>query len=562
MHSRPNRFKLILSIVAAALFFGPEPRAASPLDRAPAASCAEFMAAKYQVDGRQVGQEDCLMRDTGVVDSSRKYRRVDIGISGTADGWIVKEGPRSNHFTSAPDFLFTQVGNHYRRFHGVLRYEASKGTSMTLVYPETAWNGKLYLTAHGSSGSFLGGTLKPWDENFNPAKPLGDLSKYEKQMLEKGYAVVKTRRNADKRLAGDFSITLDNGEVVAGQNIANHPGILLDMARLAKNFLENRLGRRPSRTYWYGHSGGVMVGRLIHYLPGQNRDSDGKPTIDGFLFDDPGGGLWLPVLTKDGQNVLFRTQQERDQFVKTIEIAHQLYPGRFTAATPLEMDIERVPEWVSPVYLINKRTAARLFKEKGLDGKYRMYEVRGVSHSGGEDLENGKKGDIEILELSRLIDGAIDLLDNWVEKGVEPPPTKSDLAELGDRNSDGINENEAIDLPETACPLGVYYPYPPSLGPGGAGSTSFASFDEKSLEPVDGRGVFVDMNLNRCHDYRETVTQAWRRLGLLQPQESFSRARYVDCIKAAASRLRKENLVTEKVAESYVREAAGKELPQ
>ena len=59
------------------------------------------------------------------------------------------------------------------------------------------------------------------------------------------------------------------------------------------------------------------------------------------------------------------------------------------------------------------------------------------------------------------MDALIDRLDDWVEKGIAPPPTKTDWLELGDVDGDGINENEAIALPEVACPLGLYYPHPP-----------------------------------------------------------------------------------------------------
>ena len=31
-------------------------------------------------------------------------------------------------------------------------------------------------------------------------------------------------------------------------------GLLLGFAQLAENILEARLGKRPSRTFWYGHS--------------------------------------------------------------------------------------------------------------------------------------------------------------------------------------------------------------------------------------------------------------------------------------------------------------------
>ena len=526
-------------------------------------TCREFMAPKKSVNGKTVGQEDCLMQEFAFSNEGRNYRRFDIGITGTLSGWAVKEGARAAHFTPGPEFLFPQSGNNFRRFHGILRYEASKGISMTLVYPEgpEQWNGKLYLHVHGGGGSFREGTLKPWYENLDPSNPLGDFGKYERSMLEKGYAVTKTRRNASD--LGDYSVVLDSGEITGEKNVCDHPELLLDMAKLAKNVLAERLGKRPTRTYWYGHSAGVMVGRLINYIEGMNVDEDGGQIIDGFLFDDPGGGLWLPVLMKDGKDVLFTTAQERKRFVKTIEVAHQLYPN-FYRDPSVRMSVKEIPEWVSPVYLMNKRKTAALMRQKGLEDRYRMYEVRDVSHSGGDGLADGKRGDVEILNLSRLIDGIIDLLDQWVENNKVPPPTKSDLLELGDLDEDGRNENPAISLPEGACPLGVYYPFPPSLSSSGVGRTSFAAFDGKSLEPIDGRGAFVDMNLNRYFDYRETVTQAWRRLNLLKPEENFkfSREHYVRCVSSVTSKLKSENLITDKVATAYVQEASEKELPQ
>ena len=132
-------------------------------------SGTDFMAPKRDVHGKSIGQEDVLIEEVAFTDSGgRRYRRLDVGISGTLEGWVVKEGPRGNHFTAHPEFALTQSGNDYRRFHGILRYEASKGTALTLVYPEagTLWNQKLFVTVHGLSGSFFGGTLKAWNKNL------------------------------------------------------------------------------------------------------------------------------------------------------------------------------------------------------------------------------------------------------------------------------------------------------------------------------------------------------------------------------------------------------------
>ena len=302
------------------------------------------------------------------------------------------------------------------------------------------------------------------------------------------------------------------------------------------------------------------MGTLVNYMsqldPQLNRDADGKNTFDGMLWDDVGGGMFLPFLIRDGQDVLFRTAEEKARFIKSIEIAHQAYPNAYYEHQTWEMDISNIPEKVSPVYLVNKRTRARMMHDKGLDDVYRIYEVRGVSHNGGDSLpESNRRGDVEILNLSRLLDGLVDVMDNWVEKGIAPVASKSDV-DIGSGNL-----SNALSMPEVACPLGVYYAFPRSQGDGGVGSTGLALFDGGSLEPVNGVMVSVDMNGNGRRDKRETMTEAWRRLGLLKPGETFSRDKYVACVQAAVATLRKENLLSEKGEDRYVQEAQQAEFP-
>jgi len=527
----------------------------------------EFMVPKKEVNGKLIGQEDVLIQEVVITDSGRRYRRLDVGVSGTIDGWVVKEGSGigTRFFNSAPEFTFTQVGNVGPRSHGTLRYEASKGMGMTLIYPEagTGWNKKLFVTVHGTAGSFLEGTMKPWNKLFDPSQPLGDISKYERLMLDKGYAIATTRRNASGQ-TGDYSVTLDDGEILEGRNVDKHPGLILGFAQLAENLLKARLGEKPVRTYWYGHSSGGQNGRLVNYVRGLNVDENGGPIIDGFLNDDSGGGFYLPILEENGKDTLFVTEKERQRFVKTIEITHQLYIRRMPTNRS-----RNFPRWVSPVYLMNKRMNAKILKDKGLGDKTRMYEVRGISHIGGNisaellaSIGIVEDGDVVVLDLSRIIDALIDVLDNWVEKDIAPPPSKSDWFELGDIDGDGVIENEAIALPEVACPLGLYYPYPPGQGGSGVVVTGFATFDGQSLEPLDGRGVFVDMNLNRYLDHRESVDQAWHRLGLLKPGERFSRSKYQTCVEAAVDKLKQEKLITERVAAQYIQQASEVDLPE
>jgi len=69
------------------------------------------------------------------------------------------------------------------------------------------------------------------------------------------------------------------------------------------------------------------------------------------------------------------------------------------------------------------------------------------------------------------------------------------------------------------------------------------------------------MNENGSRDNRETVTEAWRRLGLLKAGETFSRAKYVACVQSTAAKLRKEKLITERIANLYVEDAEKEALP-
>jgi hypothetical protein len=526
--------------------------------RAPV-SCVQLMAPRKDVKGKPVGQEECRLIDRGVVDAEKKYHRVDIGISGTLSGYVVKDGARQNYFTSAPEYTYTQFGNvKHPRFHGILKYEMEKGTSLIVMYPETGWNGKLYIMVHGRSGSFLRGTLRPWDKYFDPKEPF-DADKYERSMLARGYAVARSWRNADGFVPGDFSAVLDDGTVWPDQNVNMVPELILDKVRLVDNLLLERLGRKPTRNYWWGHSAGAYMGLAMTYKlqfdPTLNRDADGRETISGFIHDDPGGGLFLPILERDGKDILYREPQDKANFIKSLVISHQAYPLVYSNVVVGEFDAKQVPEGVSDNVLANKRTMAKLFKEKGMDNVFRMYEVRGISHSGDEDMETNRDRDIQAVHLSRVMDGTIDLLDDWVEKGIEPPQTKAD--------DPTVSASPAISLPETACPLGHYFPFPPARGnnSASAGRTSFASYDGAGLEPLDGQLMYVDMNKNGRRDQRETVMEAWRRLGLLAQNEPFSRTKFVACVQDAAAKLRSEKLLTDETVQLYAEEAGKLALP-
>ncbi len=329
-------------------------------------------------------------------------------------------------------------------------------------------------------------------------------------MLSKGYALAKTHRTSSEGL-GEIRSTLEDGSTVDFAAFNDSHRYVMDFAAVAESVVASRLGRAPARTYFYGHSAGARLGRGLNYTPGLNVGRDGRPAFDAILTDDGAAGGWLPVVLKGGKDVLFATNAEKAGFVPQLDVSHQMYNNIWPSQRP---------DWMSMSYLENKRNNARILRDKGLTAKHRMYEVSNISHSGGESLPEGRRGEIQILDMSRLMDKLVDLLDAWADRGVAPPPSRSDWAELGDADKDGVLENPALAFPEAACPLAVSFPYPSST----AATTPFAAFTGEGLEPLDGNKVFVDMNRNGFWDYRETPTSAWRRLGLLGKGETLTRA--------------------------------------
>jgi hypothetical protein len=503
-------------------------------------SCDTYLLAPRQVKNKPVGPTSCLMQETSATYEGRALTRLDIGLDGTVDGYLAKEGNYKEYFSNSPDLVFLQTWGPREIFFGVAAYERAKGASMTIVMPRdrASWNGKMWVTVHGRGTSFKEGQLKVWNKYVNPANTIEGLDRYDLLMVSKGYVVVKTRRTSTEGL-GEIITTLEDGTKVdyAAFNDTTH--YIMDFADVAKKIVTDRLGQAPARVYLYGHSAGARIGHAVNYAPGLNVGRDGKRYFDGILADDPAAGTWYPVVMKDGKDVLFTTAAEKAAFVPEIDVAHQMYNNIWEP---------KHPAWMSDSYLENKRNNARILRDKGITN-YRMYEVRSVSHAGGESA--GPRGQILNLDLSRAMDRFIDMVDAWADKGTAPPATRSDWAPLGDADKDGTIENGALAFPEVACPLGVYHPYPAST----SGTTSFAAFTGEGLEPLDGNKVFIDMNRNGVWDLRETPTQAWRRLGLLQKSEELTRDKYVGCVQRAAGQLEKDGFFSAKTTAWYVEQA-------
>ena len=512
-------------------------------------SCDDLLSPLRDVRGHRVGPASCLMQEAAIVYDGRAYQRVDVGLDGTVDGYAAKIGDYKDYFTNGPDLTFPQTWGPRQIFFGVARYERAKGASMTIVFPAdaAAWSGRIFVTVHGRGRSFKEGNLRPWDRNFNASAPVADLDRYERLMVAKGYALVKTNRTTSEGL-GEITATLEDGTTLDSIAFNDTARYIMDFADVARTVIVTRLGRPPVHTYMYGHSAGARIGHSLNYTPGLNTGRDGKRFFDGLLLDDPAAGTWYPVVMKDGNDILLTTAADKAAFVPQIDVAHQMYNNIWPP---------QHPTWMSSSYLENKRNNARILQQKGI-GNYRMYEVRGTSHSGGESLpDTMQRGELQNIDLSKAMDRFIDLLDAWVDKGQTPPPTRSDDSSLGIARPDGGVERPALAFPEIACPLGVYYGYPNST----AGATAFAAFTGTGIEPLDGNDVFVDMNRNGVWDYRETPTQAWRRLGLLKANETLTRDTYVACVTAAANRLRDDGFFSPKTAAAYAEQARTADLP-
>jgi hypothetical protein len=539
--SRPRHHISCFGVVALSGLFLSPPASAQVSEK----SCDAFLLAPRQVKGKTAGPKSCLMQETSATYDGRVLTRLDVGLDGTVDGYLAKVGNYKEYFSNSPDLVFPQTWGPREIFFGVAAYERAKGASMTIVFPrdKSAWNGKMWVTAHGRGTSFKQGQLKAWNKYVNAANPIEGLDRYDLLMVAKGYALVKTRRTSTEGL-GEITTTLEDGSTVDYAAFNDTVHYVMDFADVAKRIVAERLGQPPSRVYLYGHSAGARIGHATNYAPGLNAGRDGKRFFDGILADDPAAGTWYPVVMKEGKDVLLATDAEKAAFVPEIDIAHQMYNNIWEP---------KHPAWMSDSFLENKRNNAGILRDKGI-AKYRMYEVRGVSHAGGES--EGWRGQILNLDLARAMDRFIDMVDAWADKGMAPPPTHSDSAVLGGASRDGTIERPALAFPEIACPLGIYFPYPDST----SGTTSFAAFTGEGLEPLDGKKVFVDMNRNGVWDYRETPTQAWRRLGLLEKTEQLTRDKYVSCVQRAAEQLRKEGFFSDRTAAWYVEQAKLAEL--
>lgn len=545
------RTKSIYTTITLAIAFSLFVFASVSLAQSDHVSCDGYLPKARVANAQSVGPETCLMTQNDVTFDGRKFVRIDLGLDGTAEGYVTNEGTYHEYLTNGPELIFEQAATPGEPQLAIARYERLRGSAVLLMFPKSRadWNGKLWVTAHGRGRSFRNGALKVWDRYYNAEDPMAGFDKIDRVMLSKGYALAVTKRTSEQGI-GEVIATLADGTVVDFAAFNDNSAIIKDFTFVAENVLRERLGKKPSRTYLYGHSAGARIARSLNYSPGLNKDSSGNPVFDGYLLDDSATGLWLPVVMRDGKDVLFQTDAEKREFRPQIELVHQMYTKIWDRAP-------NRPDWVSNAYLGNKRLNAKIVMDKGFGDRFRVYEIRSMSHNGGEGMPaDNRNGKALVLDVSLIMDGAIDKLDDMVEGTGIPIASKSDWDYIGDVNKDGLIENPAISYPEVACPLGVFYPYPQS----GSGTTAFAAFTGDGMEPLDESDMFVDMNRNGIWDFRETPTQAWRRLGMLQAGEALSHPKYLACVAAAAESLVKDGFFTAETAANYVEQAKAQSL--
>lgn len=502
-------------------------------------NCQELLVPQHSVAGHVVGETSCAITgQSAAADSAgRAWTRVDVALSGTAAGWVdpQTQGNTRKDVTDVPNVLFPQFGI-TSWVPATATYTGGDGTGagISVVYPNQGWNGKTVVLAHGQSNNSPMGALVPWPVGSTsvPADTFDNL--YADEWMNAGYAVIYTRRPASSGVPA----VLANGQTL-DESLNDNVAMALDLVQTGEKLLQQRLHRSPSTVLWYGHSAGVILGRLLNYS-GLNQRPGGGQYIDGFLSDDPGGGLPLPLSMPEGQvlgthNGLATWPSNaglpamaRARLVPELTLAHSDYLDNHT--------------WLPGVtYLTLKQQGQDLYEREGMSARTRLYTVAGVSH-----IPASSGSPAMTLDMGGLIEGTIGLLDSWVNHGTPPP------ASITGRPGDG-NVDRQLQLPPVACPTGLRYPWP---SPGGAASqTGYAAYDGKSLEPVDSRGALVDIDGQGYRGVMPSMQQEWRRLGLVRSGQQVTASVMTSCVRRTTDALVAKRLLPASAAQQYVTQA-------
>lgn len=524
------------------------------------------------------------------------YRRVILGVSGELFGFTsYPNEPRPEQF--AEHFLMVApVGQRGPFRPGVYRYSWSPDTPAEneIVFPENAadWNGKLWVLAHGVS--YYSDRAEFFDREPGVFNRYMNQSNFAAALIDEGYAIAHTRRGGAGRNSTQpsESAVLDDGTVVGGPGeigmaLNGDTAILRDYTVMAQNYLADQLGTRPEATFFRGHSAGGTVGRAFNTVPGLNVNHQGEKLFDGIYVSDTAAGrgplTWnleaevgeggvVELVESDTDSLTF-DQEHRALMAKSVETMHEMYAGP-DWDTPAEPEIARR---VPASYRQLKKENARILVEKDLLDVWRFYEIADVGHDDAAGNRNAwPENAAEMVDIGGVSIALIRALDNWATNGVEPPGPRVDARDVREIDS---TVGPQIELPESACPRGLFRPYIPR--PNGSTSHSLGffvpyltelraqvnademdlppGFDEAWLEPLDARGYLVDMSGEHIRNTRLTVEQAWflryrngEQTGILRPYEGLTRARYASCVFGVASDLHADGLLTDEALDWYV----------
>jgi hypothetical protein len=495
-----------------------------------ATGCPDLLVPHSTVAGYSVGETACSVTATSsFADAAgHSWQRVDVALSGTAAGYSdpVTVGDTRKDVTDVPDVLYPQFGiTGWTPALGTYTGGGDgQGAGISVLFPTAVaqWTGRVVVLVHGQANNTPLGQLAPWPPgDVVPQDTFDNL--YADEFVNAGYAVIYTRRPA----ASGVPTRLANG-MTLDESVNDNITMLRDFLLSGERLLASRLGRAPSLVLWYGHSAGVIAGRLFNYS-GLNDRPGGGHYVDGFLSDDSGGGLPLPLTMPEGQVLgvhdghvtyppnAFLPARNRDQMVPELTFAHALYLDHHA--------------WLPDItYLTLKQLGEQLYEREGLGNSTVLYVVGGVSH-----IPNSTGSPAHTLDMGGLIQAAIPVLGDWVTRGTPPPP------------------GGLVLLPPIACPTGYRYPWP---APGGAAQqTGFAPYDGTTPEPVNSQGALVDVDGDGVRDVMPTISQAWQRLGLVRRGQPVTRDAYVSCVRRAAEALRDKRLLSVHMTIWYERQA-------
>jgi hypothetical protein len=503
---------------------------------------ADAVPAAHSVAGHQVGETSCQV--TGLTQVSdvhnQPWTEATVALAGTAAGWVETAGSPRSDLVDYPRLLFPQFGD-TAWAPATTTYAGSNGLSVLWPNNPAGWNGKTVVLVPGQENTPPIGTLVPRAGQGLDPQTFTNL--YAGPLIDHGYSIIYVRRQA----ASGLSATLADG-TTKDTSLNDNVATTVDWIHTAETLLSQSLDRMPSTVLWYGHSSGVIEGRIFNWS-GANRNANGTKIINGFLSDDPGGGLPLPLDLPEGQllgdhdgQITYPpgaglTAAEKTQMTPELTLAHTEYTPTHTWTTQAN-------------YLAEKRAGEQAYERQGLAEDERFDEVAGVSH-----IANQIGSPPFTLDLEGLVIAQIDNLDAWVTQGTPPPPTIADLQ--GGNAQPRLGQ--AVDLPPIACPTGFRYGDPAG---GNATQTGYVPFDGHTLEPMTAGGELVDVNGDGYRDALPTLDKAWqstrvrpRGPALLGKGQHVTKAVYVACVQRDVTSLLHERLLTPAVASWYVQQA-------